>query len=285
MAYAQISERSGSPSVFGYSSPAGYLQALLRHRGAGNPAYGANAFARQIGVSASTLSMLFAGKRVLSRAMGEKIAARLGLKTYEEEFFLGLIEFSLAKTESARRKTRQILTQLKPRKTPRRVSAEHAIPIGQWTTLALLEIAFLEPLHPDRFGSLARRLGVSVGEIRSSVNVLHSANLLFTDASGAFRRPSGEVQLSLATAKSEVDDYHRQHLRRASENVGDSELENRVFASNFLTFARSDLEQVRKCVYRMLDDLHDLSLNSPKTDAVYALALGMFSVFEKGENQ
>lgn len=108
-----------------------YLQAELASRCARNPRYSLRAFARHLGIDASTLSQILRGRRLLSPAMIRRLAARLDLTDAQLESFLA------AEPDRQQQAERQ------------RAALDATRVLSEPHHLALLELVRLPDFRPD----------------------------------------------------------------------------------------------------------------------------------------
>lgn len=69
-----------------------FLKEELQRRASKNPAYSLRAFARDIGLTNSHLSMTLSGRKRISAETAEQIAQRMNLKTGEAEYVVLLAQ-------------------------------------------------------------------------------------------------------------------------------------------------------------------------------------------------
>lgn len=267
------------PAVFRYTSPTEYLKDWLAFKKSKNASFSLSSLARLLAVGQPLLSMVLAGKRPFSVPLAEKVCERLKLAGPDEEYFLGLVDLSLAETQTQRKKISARLAKLKPRERPLELRLDEFAPLSRWYALALLEVCDLAPIANKEIAKISDKIRVPEERIADTLDKLCAAGLVERQSNGAYRRRPGEVIVKADIPSDEVNAFHAQMLERAREVLPRLKPEQRIFSSDFIPMSRADLEELRGLVYRFLDEVHDFSKRSRDPDAVYGLTVGAFEIY------
>lgn len=192
------------------------LERELGRRCAANPRYSLRAFAKALQVSPANLSLILNGKRVASARTIAKMIARLDLAPAER---------GLLNAADAEQPTDNLDLQTVER-------------ICHWLSYAILSLALTKGFRPEEKW-IAKRLGVSVHEIRASASALRDAGLL--DHRWKPRKGSLRIQNSVTTAMTRS--FQRQLIGRALESMENDPMSERDLTS--ITFAMSAAHMAR----------------------------------------
>ena len=152
------------------------LRRQLDNRLSRNSNYSLRAFARDIGVSPSSLSDILNGKQGFSKNKAIQIGNKLGFNPMEINYFSTLAESKYARSLSNRKIAKLKLQKfLKTKETE--LSIESFKIISQWYHLAILELTKIESFESDNKW-IAKKLGITIDEVRQAIERLIKMNLL-----------------------------------------------------------------------------------------------------------
>jgi transcriptional regulator with XRE-family HTH domain len=208
------------PSTESYTT---FLAEELARRMRANPRYSQRAFARQLGMSPGELSEILRGRRKLSLKATLKVAKALGLN------------------ESVELPHRNQLT------------LDMFNIISDWYCFAILNLAECEDFRWDE-SWIARRLAISVAEVRAGIDRLERVGLL--------ERRKGKLVVSRdyvispeGIPSEAIRNYHRQMLHRASQALESQALDEREIAGIDLALHPKLLPAIKKDISDFLDEL------------------------------
>lgn len=270
-----------SSMIFQHQKSRDFLKQLLDQKAEKNPYFSLRAFAKQLGVSASSLSGVLLGKKKLSADRGLHIARRLGLSSAETEYLLLMLNHENAKSQELRDQLYLKLTAIRPRPAARELSGEVFEPFSRWYSLLLLEICSLETVTLAQAGSLSRRLGVPEKDIAEMLGMLVGAGLLEAADGGVFRRPSGEVRFRLERPSKSARAYHRQISEKAMQEIEIQPISERYYASEMIAIPKRAWPMLREVIETFLDRMHEVGGVSGEPDCVYGVSLGVFKAYER----
>lgn len=210
-----------------------------------NERYSLRAFARDLGVSHTLLSLVMNGHRSPSQAFIDRISERVGVKKL--------------------RRTRR----------PQELSLDQFALISEWqhyAILSLLEVADtkLEPRY------LAQRLGISIVLAKMSIQRLIDLKIIEQDADGRWRQRSGPMLVNNSKSTEHTRKFQRQLLQKAGQSLDFDSPDLRDFSST--TFAMNPrhvsyaLERIRAFRRQLSTELE--SFGEP--EEVYNLTVQIF---------
>src|SRR5579885_1829598 len=107
MASEQHQQAQHEREIWKHGDYRSVLQGKFDERRARNRGYSLRAFARDLGMTASSLSLVSSGKRRLSIRRAHLVAPRLGLGPAERSYFVDLVESASARDPERRKAARR----------------------------------------------------------------------------------------------------------------------------------------------------------------------------------
>jgi uncharacterized protein (TIGR02147 family) len=241
-----------------------------------NPGYSSRAFARDIGVSQSYMSLLLNGKRQLSWKQALRIALRLKLKEQDRKRFLR----SLAALKSDTYLAEEI-----PDGDQLSLTLDRFRIIAEWYHLAILDLTTIKPFKPD-IGWVAKTLGIKTVEVRDAVERLKRIGLLETTPK---RWKKTQAKLVVATQHSDeaIRSFHRQMISKAIEALESSRQEDfdrRDITGITVAINSHKLKEAKLRIKKFRAEMADL-LGSGDCDELYQLNLQLFSLIKKNPRE
>ena len=256
-----------------------YLSTLkneLNYRTEINPSYSLRAFARDLGVSASTISEIFSGKHKLSLRNANRIVGQLNLSELEKENFIDQV----ALEHSVNKQQQKILiTRIK-----RRSKQSHGkLPldlfkvISDWQHFAILELTNIKGFRSCEKW-VADQLGLNEEVITESVERLEKI--------GAIRRKKGEwtVQpefqnnfVGYDVPSEAIKKFHKQIIHRIFEKVY-TPIETREFSSTLLPLTVEEYKLIKKNIKKFKNKLFSQISDDSNKDDLYMLGIQLVPV-------
>lgn len=256
---------------------ASWLSDVIATKKKRNPAYSLRALARQLGVSAAYLSQVANGKKPLSAATAERLAALLDL---DKATARRLIErAALESVRAAKGGAR------KPRANAEykfeNLTLERFRVLADWYHIALLDLLTLHGAKADP-AWLARSLGIAPHEARAALERLERLGLL--ERQGKTLRKT-TLQLSFPTDKSDpsVRRFHAQMIQQALaalERQGPGEYESREISGMTLAINPERMPEARRRIHKFRKDLYAFLSEGPCT-ALYQFNTQLFRLTPK----
>lgn len=140
-----------------------------------NSRYSLRAFARDLELSQSTVSLLMRGKTGLSKKKAQEVAVKLGFTGEDLNYFIDLVVADCAKHPSVRKEAELRLNQHNSQFNL--TDLEICRTLSSWYTIASLElIEIYGKQATEQF--LAKTLNVSTAKIKKSIKNLHTLKII-----------------------------------------------------------------------------------------------------------
>lgn len=255
-----------------------YLKSELASRINVNPSYSLRAFASQLGISPSMLSLVLAGKKTLSRKLRQLIATKLKLNPKETEYFDLLVE--LDSTESPEQKgylQDRLNSMAGTSKT--NLEAEVFRAISDWHHYAILMLSEIENFQMTPL-NISKRLGIDLFSSETALHRLIQLNLLkkVNGTKEIYRRVKGNLNFDSLEANHALQKYHLQILAKAQESVTTQKYPERYLASEVVAISSDHLEEARSLSEEFLSKIIRLAAKSKGKNRVYNIGVQMFSL-------
>ncbi len=202
------------------------LQAQFQLRLSTNEHYSMRAFAKDLKLSPSQLSLVLAGKRGLSRTRAQLIAESLNLTALEKEVFLNQVELTYARSHSARAAAKHNLLELDTKKHML-MSHEQAFHVfSEWHHFAILQVMKLN--RYDEFcemegeaSFLTRVLNLRAEEVLTAISRLSELSLIVKSPKGHFHQAIPGVVLSQEGVQTSAFKKYKKQLTQKAFNEMD----------------------------------------------------------------
>ncbi len=263
---------------------ASYLDLLkeeFEQRRKKNPLYSLRRFSQQLQVSSAYLSLLFSGRRNLSRQTGARIIRNLNWTTAKKKYFLSLLnveksgtdfEQSLAKDQLRRVKSTEI-AEYEP------IPRDRFEIISNWRYSACLTLLTIQNLNSTD-QNIARMLGLKLSETQTMLRRLAKQGLVRKMDNGEWKatRQSFVVE---GLPKSSTLRYHEQILLLARKALKEKPIQERDISNATITLEKSRLDEAKQMILEFQKELMD-RFESTQADSVYQLSIQLFPLTQMG---
>lgn len=255
---------------------AGYLHLLKEaylERKKRNTRYSLRAFARQLDLSPSYVSLLFRGKRHLNPETASETARRLGWNGRQQKYFLSLLRYETALTDSDRELALRQLTRMK-NSNLQFSTLEHDVftLVSNWHYNAILSLLTLKNVRPST-GFIARRLGLEPEAAQAALERLLRLNLVRHER-GLWYATSNHLQVK-STPSAAIRRHHQEVLAKAGAALEQQSFDERDFSATTLTVDPARLPEVKKRILEFHKEMA-LLLEGDSPSEVYQLSLQLF---------
>jgi uncharacterized protein (TIGR02147 family) len=247
-----------------------WLASELEERRMRNPVFSLRSFAKKLGVSPTTLSLLLSGKRRLTPRLAERMAARLNLSPVE----------SHALVQASRRARVEELAQSLEPDSYHSVEMDTFKVISDWYHYAILSLGELKKSKASPRW-IAKRLGIPLREAEEAYHRLKRLGILGESEGGRFRQLSPPLATSDDLNEPAIRKHVLQHLHIAEQALDTAERSEMDFSSLTmaidpakLPLAKAEIKKFRRRLCRLLE-------TDPK-ERVFALSVQLYPL-EKGE--
>ena len=257
------------------------LKQELETRVRTNPHYSLRAFARDIEVSPSQLSLVLKGKKGFSQETAARVARKLSLSEKDSEMFCHLVAATDAKSKAHRVQAQEQLETLQSSMTDSKLIAMDAFKvISDWHHFAIMELTEQKAFKSD-FKYIADQLGLSRFEVEQAVERLERLDLL-EKKNGQWKQT--EMNLStLNDAPSEaIKKFHRQVLQKAMDAITFQPVEIREVTALMIGIDQKDLPQFKRKIREFQSSINKMAEVQKNRTHIYCLSTQFFSL-SKGE--
>ena len=246
-----------------------FLKNEMDRRKQRNPAYSLRAFARDLGISVSKLSLVLRGLKGLSAQSGKKIASRLGLTAEEADYFVSLIEAKHSRSRADREKATQKVNQM--RFSP--LALDLLRVMSDWHYFAILELTNTVGFKSNPKW-IAKRLGIPESQVKDAIQKLFDLQFLKSDDSGKWTEGKPDLATPTDIPSRELRHHHHQILNKAKEVLEEVPVDERDFTSMTFSFSSSQMGLAKKMIKDFRRQMaNELSILPQEKDRVYSLAI------------
>lgn len=235
------------------------LQRELTKRCESNENYSLRSFARNLGIPASSLSLIINGTRPITK----KTKVRLGLA-------LGLKMATLINERSVR----------SPKISPaQQIQLKQFEVISDWYHFAILELTKVRDFTPD-LKWIASSLGISHAQVRRAVSNLLNLGFLEIDR-GVWRDKTVggfATNITPGMTSEASKEMQRQILTQSKAAVDSVPLELRNHSSLTIAISKNKLEGVKERIRAFRHELNDFLSEDKELDEVYQFTIGFFPI-------
>lgn len=237
-----------------------WLEREYLERRSRNRLYSIRSFARQLGVSKTSLAEVLAGKRDLSKKNALTVATKLNLSPAEKTALLDSIR---------RARGRDVAHP------DTRLSDDVFRVIADWYHYAILNLAKL-PTHEARPEWLAERLHVSVSDVAQAIERLVRLDFIAVEGNKLVRKV-GSLDTVADVPSAAVRRHHAQTLRLAEASLDRDPVDVREFGVITCAVDPSKIPIAKEKIRAFRRKLA-VELESTNPDRVYTLAIQFFPV-------
>lgn len=237
-----------------------------------NPGYSLRAFARSLGVSPATISIVISGKKPVTLSLIRKVAPALKLTAEKVKNY----QLELIQPTEVRRGQKNYQT----------VELDQVAIISDWYHYAILNLMRTTGFKPKPLW-ISRRLGIKPVEAQMALERLIRVGLLsvsqdgkLTDVSNGF---TSHIKVDRTTQPAREN--QRQFFELSRKAIDDVEYSNRSHTGVTLAFNLKDLARAKEMIAEFRRKFHETFDQSGNADAVYHLCLGLFPLSKEKNNK
>ncbi len=262
-----------------------YLKNELKLRIQRRPLYSQRAFARDIGISASSLGDYLKGTMKLSSGRICQISKTIGLTMEQKQHWIDLLDEKFAKSDEVRALA-QLRVKARLHAQNHSLSVDQFQVISEWFHLAFLELIDMDAKKYSNIKVAAASLGIPVKTLKVAIKRLTEIGFLRTDADGVFNvDPS--TRLGDTVPSEAIRQYHSQLMKKGVAALETHDRSRRFNSSTILALPKRDVEklmiEIQTLALRFLDPYTTSDI--PK-DSLYCLSLQFFDLMtEKGNSK
>lgn len=259
-----------------------YLKREFQARSQRRPLYSQRAFARDMGLSPSTLTDYFKDRMRLSPARISQVGDFLKLSSEQKQHWVDLVEVKFSRRPEVKNLS---LVRVRGRLQAQRhsISLDHFKVISEWFHLAYLELVDMDAVKYSNVKTAATALGLPVKTLRVAVKRLEKTGFIRKNTDGVFS-VDPTTQLGDGAPSEAIRSYHMQLLKKAMASLEEHGKEQRYNSSMVVALPRAEAD-------RILTDLRTLDMNfmepylvraaEEKKDSLFCLNINFFDLMEK----
>ncbi len=227
-----------------------------------NPAYSLRSLAKQLEVSASSLSMVMNGRCPVTLQFIEKVGKRL--KIDEEEIHKYQMNLLIEKSNIIGQKEFEV------------IGHDRLALIKEWYHYAILNLMRVKGFRPQPQW-IAKRLNLTLGEVQSAIERLQKVGILkiegkiWRDVSSKFTSHSNNKKYSEAARENQM-----QLFKKAIEAIEQVSFENRYHSGVTLAMSESELTEAKEYIANFRKDFMKKFDKENEADGVYHISIGLF---------
>ena len=235
-------------------------------------------FATSAGFSSPVyLKYVSEGRFNLSEAAADRMARLMNLADYEREFFVEMVRFDHAKTDSEKRAAFSKMVSIGEAHKAKVIDAESFRFFEDWKKPVLRELAPAMPGAKPLALAKACRPKVSAAEVTESLNFLIKANLLQKDEAGNYKKTDKVVTTGpMEFTPLAIRGLHHQMGEIALDAIEGVPQDERHFSGLTLGITRAAYEKIVKRIAEFRKEIIAIATEDSATDEVYRLNMQFF---------
>lgn len=266
-------------SVFLYEDFKDFLRDELERRTLKNSRYSLRAFARDLNVSLSRLSEVFAKGEGISMTSALKIAAKLKMSESEKEYFQQLILAHHGRNKVIRKKALARVRSNKAKRELTFLQESHLGVLSQWYYLALAEMLTLK--NPPASEEMARVLGLELSALEAAMAYLAGKGFIVRGKNGRWAKSSPFIHVESTTPAQSIRRYHQKLITRALGAIDSQPIADRKYLTSVFSVKKESIEEARQELERFNNEFLHKYTSPTEADSVYCFALQLFQIDER----
>lgn len=243
------------------------LKGVFFKRQSKNPNYSLRAFAKSLGISHTSLSFIFSGKRDINPKFVSKVVDKLDLNFRQRKLFLAEHSHTINNSSS----------EAEPAEEFNMIDHDKFSMISEWQHYAILTLLETKDFKMD-YSWIAKRLGISQMLAKTTIERLFRLKLLAKNNQGKWFAAGGNIRVNTKKSTTASRKFHQQLIKKGYESLNNDPFEIRNHSS--ITFAMNPkdipyaMEKLKEFRLKLSQELEDMS----SKDEVYNLCLQLYPV-------
>lgn len=253
--------RGAELDVFQYLDYRAFLRDWYHAHNRDGRSFSFRAFARRAGLkSPNYLKLVMDGERNLTPQTAERFTKGLGLEGDGAGYFMDLVAFNQASSQTERNKQYARLTSFRGYRKAHKIDLAHAAYHSAWYMPAIREMA-ASPSSTSDPDWIAERLvpPITRTEARRAIETLIALGLLVREADGGLKQVDELVSTGPEIQGLHIANYHRAMMERAAASIDLIAPEERDISSLTLCVGEDGLRRLKTRVQRFRRELLELS--------------------------
>lgn len=261
-----------------------YLKHEFAARIRRRPLYSQRAFARDLGLSSSTLTDYLKGRMRLSSGRVVQLGKSLGLSAEQKQHWIDLLESRFAKNGTDRNLS-ELRVKARLQAQNHSISLDEFKVISDWYHFGYLELLTLDNKKYSDVKKAASALGIPLKTMEQAVKRLKTLQFIRVDDKGIFQvDPSTQVGDQIPSEA--IRRYHEQLMSKAQEALKTQPMDQRFNSSTVFALPQSQVPLIMERLKSLAFELLDPYLTTQqKNDALYGLNFQFFNVLNEGKSE
>ena len=236
-------------------------------------------FSQDLGLGyCNTSFLLIKGKRAMTVKTGRKIADAIGLTGPERKFWIALINYQTAKSESLREKYYTRLVETRSDCVDNALEKKYLQFFSAWYHTAIFELlAFEEASDDPKWLSQNLIPRVPEKKVVNSLKLLESLELIaFDEALGRLTPVEDTIQTASELRSLVIKTYHREMIHLGLDALIAMPAKERDISSVTISIEKSKINEIKKLTREYRKALMDLAAPGTAKDQVYQVNIQAF---------
>lgn len=277
-------ENAPRPSIYRYRDYRRFLADIYAFKKSLRAGFSYRRFSQLAGLkSPNYLQLVIQGQRKLSEEVAEAIATALHLSADEKAYFVALVGFENAKTESGREKMQAEIFRRTKKLASREIPRAQAEVLTEWYHLLVRELVAL----PDFEASgewISRRLRdlISVAEAEASLSLLEKSGFLRQE-NGRYRQTEPVIDTGDAFNELQILSHHRRMLETWMRVLPRLDRDKRELGILNIPISSDKLPELKARIRRFQDEIIGWLESETAPDRIVQLGTYMIPITGPGE--
>lgn len=262
-----------------------YLLREFQNRLQRRPLYSQRAFARDLGLSASTLTDYMKDRLGLSTGRIKQISKNLNLTNEQTHHWIDLTVSRFSRNQVKKIES-EVSIRARLRSEKNAISLDEFKVVSEWQHFAFLELIQMNTKKYSDLKLTAVKLGTKLKELKNIVQRLESLNLLKRNEEGFFI-VDPETFVGNQAPSEAIRSFHSQILKKSLKALDTDSVDRRYNSSTFISLSSHQLlpmiEHLKKSPTILLDPLKN-NVQSTDNTELYCLSIQFFDLLGNRKN-
>lgn len=261
--------------LFEYQSALVFIQSEYLERSMKNPNYSLRSFARNIGISHSSLSEVFSGKTKLTKRFVSLIASYLDLSQDETRYLQLIREIEFPTATSPIERLEKEATSLRLKYLLKEVQEDEFLePLRNWYDFVILTILSISKGISEIKG-LARSLAISQASVEASLQTLTRCGLV-TKLNGKWTATGKHFKSGGKAPNAAVQRFHVAMIGKAIDAIQNLPYEERYVFTTIFPLENERFQKYCQKIQEISLHLADPTQASGNGQRIYGLSMQLF---------
>jgi len=239
------------------------------------------AYARDLGMSQTLLSLVLSGRRPLTLKQAHKIAALLQLNSHQQKTFLDSTLQALPENAKITQKIKLAKDRVDSSFMAKDVDVEKFHLIANWYHFAIMDLTTTAEFQSNQVW-IAERLGITKLEVEAALERLSLLGLL-TQVKGVWKKPSLHLKVPTHESKAAIRAFHNQMIEKARDELKKTDVgsfQKRSITGTSMAIDVTKLEDAKKFI-REFEEEFVRRFTTGVPSEVYQLNVQLFPLTQK----